>query len=173
MPFWTQRVDGHLVDLEDPRLSDICIHHIAHAESLLCRYGGACLRFYSVAEHSVLAAEKAPDEFKLDTLLHDGTEAYVQDLTRNLKKLVGPAYAEVEDRFARLIAEKFGTRYPLPAEVKEIDNRIIADERQQNMNPAKLAWSPRVPLGVELKFWTPAKARYEFLAAFYRYGGRE
>ena len=76
-----------------------------------------------------------------------------------------------------VIAAKYGFAWPMPSEVKELDTRHLSDERAQNMRETNITpdeWgNPLPPLGVTLQFWAPPKAKYEFLAAFYRYGGRE
>ncbi|WP_230368851.1 hypothetical protein [Paludibacterium denitrificans] len=51
-----QTVSGRYVDLLHPVVSDIDITDIAHHLSHLCRFGGACREFYSVADHSVRVA---------------------------------------------------------------------------------------------------------------------
>ncbi len=83
-------------------------------------------------------------------------------------------YKTIEAELERAIARRFTLQFPMPAEVKALDEAIIADERDQAMLPAPQAWSqwkPVPPLGVTLQFWTPEKAEFEFLAAFRRYGG--
>lgn len=168
---WMQTYTGLAFYPLDPRPSEINIADIAAGLSKMCRYGGQCTRFYSVAEHSVLVAEKAPDEFKLDALMHDASEAYLSDVIRPIKSSL-TNYLQIEERLQRTIAERFALRWPMPARVKILDNAILADERNQNMARPPQPWHDTGgPLGVELHFWTPAKASYEFLTAFYRYGG--
>jgi uncharacterized protein len=77
----------------DPRPDEIRLVDIAHALSKLCRYGGQCLSFYSVAEHSLLVASKAPDHLKLVALMHDASEAYLLDIPRPIKRHLA-GYAE-------------------------------------------------------------------------------
>jgi hypothetical protein len=70
------------------------------------------------------------------------------------------------------IAERFNFQWPMPDEIKQLDERIIEDERQQNMSEPPRFWGHREPLGVTLKCWSPHTAAYEFMSAFYNYGGR-
>jgi hypothetical protein len=72
---WMQTFTGRRFWPLDPRGEDVLIEDIAHALSLLTRYGGHCTRFYSVAEHSVLLARAATPENALWLLLHDASEA--------------------------------------------------------------------------------------------------
>jgi hypothetical protein len=172
---WMQTFTGQTFYPMDPRPEDIHVEDIAHALSLLCRYGGHCLRFYSVAEHSVLMAEQAPDEFKLAALLHDASEAYLSDVIRPIKRHL-TNYAGIERSLECAIGKRFGvTLHPMAPEVKRLDNAILADERLQNMAwtavPNQEWGATEPPLGVTLKFWTPERAAFEFRAAFLRYGG--
>jgi hypothetical protein len=161
---WIQTAAGHQFWPIDPRASEIVPEDIAHALSMLCRFGGHCLRFYSVAEHSVLLARAAAPEHRLWALLHDATEAYLVDVPRPLKPfLIG--YREAEDKIALAVCERFGLPIKMPGEVKAADTRILTDERQQNMAPAPKPWSTDTqPLGVTLQFWSPEQAKREFMA---------
>lgn len=90
------------------------IAEIAHALSMICRYGGHCNRFYSVAEHSVLVSEimeawKLGDPY--EGLLHDATEAYLIDRPGPWKCRL-PDYQALE---AQLEA-KFRRDHELPLE---------------------------------------------------------
>src|SRR5688572_18527016 len=72
----------------DPRADEICIDDIAQALAKVCRFGGHCCDFYSVAQHSVLVAhlvERSHPQLALHALLHDAAEAYLGDFTQPLK----------------------------------------------------------------------------------------
>lgn len=161
---WIQTALGGQFWPIDPRPDEIDPEDVAHALSLLCRFGGHCLRFYSVAEHSVLLARAVAPHNRLWALLHDATEAYLVDVPRPLKPfLVG--YKEAEDKIARAVCDRFGLPMEMPAEVRAADTRILTDERHQNMAPAPKPWSTDAePLGVTLQFWSPPRAKREFLA---------
>jgi hypothetical protein len=168
---WMQLASGRKFWPLDPRPEEIHIDDIAAALSKMCRYGGHCKRFYSVAEHCVLMAHAAPDGFHLSALLHDASEAYLSDVIRPIKSHL-TNYLEIEANLERAIAQRFTLPFPMPAEVKRLDNGILADERDQAILIPPREWGLTEPaLGVTLQFWSPEKAEYEFLAAFRRYGG--
>jgi hypothetical protein len=162
---WIQTFGGKQFWPVDPRPEDIDIGDIAHALSMLCRYGGHCQRFYSVAEHCVLLAGVVESQHKLWALLHDASEAYLVDVPRPIKPyLIG--YGAAEDAIMTAVAVKFDLG-PMPPEVKAADRAILTDERSQNMSAAPEPWSTDgAPLGVSLQFWGPARAKQEFMAAF-------
>lgn len=170
---WMQTYTGGQFWPMDPRPDEVRIEDISAALSKLCRYGGQCTRFYSVAEHCVHVANAAPDGLKLAALLHDASEAYLSDVIRPIKSFLSN-YLEIEAGLERVIAERFGLTWPMPAEVKRLDTAILADERDQVMAPPPVPWpqTTEPALGVTLRFWTPARAQYEFAVAFYRYGGK-
>jgi hypothetical protein len=163
---WMQTATGRQFWPMDPRPHEVFIDDIAHALSMLCRFGGHCLRFYSVAEHSVLIARAAAPEHKLWALLHDAPEAYIVDIVRPLKPfLIG--YREAEQRLMRAICVRFNLHLELPADVKALDRSILADERIQAMAEPPRPWDGEVaPLGIELQFWSPERARSEFISTF-------
>ncbi len=176
---WMQTFTGKQFWPVDPRSEEICIEDIAHSLSLQCRFGGHCLNFYSVAEHSVLVSGNLAPEFKLWGLLHDAAEAYVLDVVRPLKPYL-PGYREIEDRVMIAICKQFGLGYianpfAMPSAVKLADNRILLAERDQNMRPSEHVWGLAQaaagagvgPLEVTLQFWSPREAEEHFLAAFH------
>ena len=155
----------------DMRAEDLDIRDIAHALSLQCRYAGHCIRFYSVAEHSVLVSRNVPEEHALVALLQDAPEAYLLDIPRPLKpSLTG--YAELEDGCWSVMAERWKLPLVVPPEVRDIDTRILLDERAQNMTPTSYDWNiPGEPVGVTIECWDPPTAETEFLARFMELSG--
>lgn len=110
-----------------PRAEEVDVIDIARSLAMTCRYRGHCRQFYSVAEHSVLVSKSVPAQHALAGLLHDATEAYLGDMASPIKRYM-PEYRDIEDRNARVIAERFGLSDIEPPSVKEADTRIIADE---------------------------------------------
>lgn len=120
------------MDPLEPLPEQIQILDIAHALSLLCRANGHFKSFYSVAQHSVnCAAEAKKRKFssavQLACLLHDGSEAYLSDLTRPVKHRFAD-YLRIEESLQSLIYRVFGLN-GLSAEehlqVKQIDDAML------------------------------------------------
>lgn len=120
---------GKLVDLTQILPSDILIGDIAHALANICRYGGHPEKFYSVAQHSLRVARKCPDEFALEGLLHDAAEAYIGDLVKPLKILLGEPVAKLEREIEQAIAIEFNLTFPWPACVKVADDELLRIEQ--------------------------------------------
>ncbi|MEP4830413.1 MAG: HD domain-containing protein [Cyclobacteriaceae bacterium] len=129
---------GAKVSLQSPKASSIKINDIAHALSNLCRFGGHTRYFYSVAQHSILVAKLAKlngenREIQLAALMHDATEAYVQDLIKPLKNMVAEPYDVIEARFEAVIAQKFGIKLEHFAAVKQYDRAALEIEHEYLM----------------------------------------
>lgn len=164
---WLQTYTGRRYYPLEPRFEDIDIIDIAHALSLLCRFGGHIDRFYSVAEHCVLLSNWVDNDAALSALLHDATEAYVVDIPRPLKYLL-PDYRDLENRAWKAITKKFNIGLLLPEQVKEGDNRILLNERDTLMAQHE-QWSIdslQTPLPIEIVGWAPERAEQEYLNRF-------
>jgi hypothetical protein len=101
-------------------------------------------------------------------LLHDASEAYVTDVPRPIKPHLNN-YKELEALNMNAICRRFNLELPEPAEVKDIDNRIVTDEKLQNMKKPPVEWDVNFePLGVKLEFWDPTTAKKKFLLEYGR-----
>lgn len=149
----------------DAQLDEIFIQDIAGALSKLCRYGGHCMSFYSVAEHCVLLSRFIKEPYKLTALLHDASEAYLVDIPGPIKPFL-TNYTEIEDKLMTAIAEKFNFAYPLPDIVKSLDRNMLKDEMEQNMLHTPEWVAGMFPLGIKLQYWSPEQAETEFLKQF-------
>ena len=94
-----------------PDMEQIRIEDIAHALSLTCRANGHITRFYSVAQHCINCANEAKargfsPKIQLACLLHDGSEAYLSDITRPVKGHL-PEYLKIEKTMQDMIYEKY------------------------------------------------------------------
>lgn len=169
---WMQTFSGGRFYPLSPRPEELEPVDIAHALSLLCRFGGHVDRFYSVAEHCVLMSRAVAPEYALAALLHDATEAYVVDVPRPLKRQL-PGYREIEEQVWFAIAHRFGLDFELPAEVHEADNRILVNERRELLSHAE-PWSSiegLEPLPVEIVGWDPLTAEAEYRHRLYELAG--
>lgn len=158
---WIQTYTGKRFFPLDPRPEDIDPVDIAHALSMLCRFGGHCSRFYSVAEHSVLMAKHGGTTHheRLWLLLHDAAEAYLVDVPRPIKRQL-PVYQAAEVKLLQAIAARFELPYSrsdrvYPEYVHEIDNRILLTERRELMVDGVHRWAidDWDPLPVTIHGW--------------------
>lgn len=161
---WMQVNSGSRFYPLDIRIEDIKPRDIAHALSLLCRYGGHVDRFYSVAEHCVLMSQAVAPENALHALLHDATEAYVVDVPRPVKRYLSN-YQDIEDNVWLAITGYFDIDPRLAPEVTEADNRIILTERNTLMSKAEKRWAMDdiyTPLPVTVTGWQPIVAEGQY-----------
>lgn len=148
---------GQYVNVFNTNPDSILIEDIAHALSNQCRFGGHLSEFYSVAQHSILCSQRVSDEYKLQALLHDASEAYILDMPRPIKQKLND-YKEIEDKLMLLIAKKFGFKYPLEKPVKQSDEEML-----------HLEWDCLVIKSQSvdsLICWSAAYAKYKFMEAY-------
>jgi hypothetical protein len=170
---WIELHSGERFFYRSPTADMIHLSDIAASLGKTARYAGHTHTFYSVAEHSCLLMRWArrnivPDRRLLRTILmHDATEAYIPDVPRPLKHMV-PLFREFEGSIERVMSPKFDLISPHPAIIREIDSRILRDEREQAMNPSGNDWGTDKlePLGVKLHLWPPEVAIDNFLGDY-------
>lgn len=163
---WMQTPSGGMFWPLDPRPDEVHIGDIAHSLSNMCRYGGCCNSFYSVAEHSVYVSYQVPEEHALTALMHDATEAYCVDVPRPIKRHLA-GYHDIELRLWAAIAQRFGLPAQMPDCVKDADNAVLLAEKQQIMLPSPAPWSvPGEPADVFIACLSPSSARLMFLRRF-------
>lgn len=126
---YIQTRNGGTFSLTDPDPEDVNLADIGWALAHLCRYTGHVRAFYSVAQHSVMAAKALRDRghdrlVVLQGLLHDAAEAYVGDVASPLKALL-PEYRKVEERVWRVICQRFHIPVDLAPPVKRIDLELL------------------------------------------------
>lgn len=173
MSDWFITSTGRRVHVLTPRPGDIDIEDIAHALAHVCRFGGHTLRFYSVAEHSILVSRLVPPECALQGLLHDASEAYLGDVIRPLKNQLR-VYKDIEARWEAAIAEHFDLPWPLEPAVKRADMIALVTERRDLIAEPPvgdgLPWIKdelRVePAPVPCMGWRPKRAQRLFLQRF-------
>lgn len=117
---------GIMFDPLAPKAEEIVITDIAHSLSMLCRANGHFKHFYSVGQHCINCAREAAARgysrrVQLACLLHDGSEAYLSDVTRPVKAEI-PKYLEIEAPLQEAIWNKF-----LGTPLTEEENRLVFD----------------------------------------------
>lgn len=153
----------------DPREEDIDIESICWSLANLCRFGGHS-EFYSVGQHSCLVHDRLPQHYKLCGLLHDATESGYMDLPKPLKQSVR-GYKELENKFWKVIASKWGLSSHIPEAVKVADMRMLLTERDQIMPKCENTagwWMDKEfrPYDIKIEPWIPARTRAEFMKRF-------
>ncbi len=164
-----KKVEGYYTDLleraEDIRARVEKEEDIAHSLSQLCRFGGHCNRFYSVAEHSVLVGRIVG----FHGLVHDTAEAYMIDVPRPIKSL-WPGYKDLEALNLLTIYRALGLIWPSQIEkdrVKDADNRMLATEVLALFKPSDYIYPLTEPYtDVEIECWKPRKAEILWLDSF-------
>lgn len=168
---WFTLISGKQFWPLDPRPEEIEITDIAHALSHICRWGGHCKRFYSVAQHSVMVARMGETiEEKRWGLLHDAAEAYIGDMIRPLKRQMRE-FQTAERVLLSTIANRFDLSWPCPENVEQADEVMQATEAAiimhttEESQPIVRAMADR---SIALDHWDPGEACAQFLNAYKR-----
>lgn len=160
----------------DPREDEIKIEDIAHALSLICRYGGHCKTFYSVAQHSVLVSKICHWRYALAGLLHDATEAYCGDVVRPLKPYL-TNYQSIEARLSYVIGNKFGIHFGnYYKQIKKADDTLLCTEVRDIIPSQTVNWkltTIRKALPGKIVPLSAIKAEALFLERFHYLYGKE
>jgi len=160
---WIQTYTGRRFFPLGPKPEDLDLRDVAHALSLQCRFNGHCLRFYSVAEHSVRVSRALPVGLEAWGLLHDAAEAYLSDLPSPIKRQM-PLFQDAESDLLRVIADRFGLSWPMPEPVARADLALLATEARDLMAPPPEPWRlEAAPLEARIEPWAPADAERAFL----------
>jgi hypothetical protein len=116
------------------------------------RYGGHSNEPVSVLQHSITVwlisfMEGCTVEQQRVALWHDAPEAYIKDLPRPLKKLLGPVYAQIEGTITVAVAEALSVPIDEPhLWLKDYDNRALAAECRLYRPPEAFAdWVSLLP----------------------------
>lgn len=159
-------ISGRVVDLLEPKSSQIALYDIAEGLSKICRYTGHTSVFYSVAQHCCIVHDIVPPEAKPYALLHDAHEAYIGDLPTPLLAALGSlgashAVETIKDRLDRAILAAIGLPYPsaeIINAVKKADAQALAWERRDIL-PTIMGqhplWAnqPEITISRQLKGW--------------------
>lgn len=156
----------------NPKINDIDIEDIAHALSLLCRANGHFKHFYSVGLHSLNCAYEAmargySDRVVLGCLLHDGSEAYLSDITRPVKKHL-TQYIDIENVLQGKVFEKWlpNLTYEEKLQIFEVDDAILYYEFTDLFGEKIFDYTPILKSNPRFDFIDFSKVEHEFLELF-------
>lgn len=166
---------GKLLDYNNITAEMICLDDIAKGLSNICRFGGQIEDFYSVAQHTLLVWSLSPTELKPAALLHDAAEAYIGDIVKPFKNLLGKAFSQFEENIEKVIFEKYNVPLEHLKLIKEFDMQALEIENNY-FRFGKLDFISRFyHINEEINFDTPyrqllALLREQFLQAelFYK-----
>ncbi len=163
------------VSLHNPTEEMINIDDIASSLSKICRFGGNIPEFYSVAQHTLLVVELAPQMLKKAAMLHDAPEAYLGDVIKPLKHLIKDLYTPLEDKFERLIFKKYGVSPHDMGLIKQYDMQALTIEHEylRGIDKTKFEeYSKKLCNGATSEMcWNPFYAKRMFLKEFERLFG--
>lgn len=151
MNAWIQTVSGVAFDLDAPTPDQVRGHDLAHALAGVNRFGGHLRVYYSVAQHSVLAAallwQRTRDRrATLAALLHDAHEAYTGDIKAPVKayleQFAPGAIADLEQRIDAAIAA--WAKLELGQGAADV-RRLIKTADMQLLFWERDRWMPRPP----------------------------
>jgi uncharacterized protein len=163
---WPAFLNVEVVNIED----------IGRALSKICRFGGHCREFYSVAQHSVLTMNIACHAWKLRNsaaravLLHDAQEAYLGDVVSPLKAELRE-YQLLEHLAEQVMQAKFDLQISedLRHIIKQSDLKALATERHYllpDLGPPWPCLAGIEPLDEVLEPLAPKEAFELFMAAW-------
>ena len=177
---YIQTVKGRRFYMSHPEFD---IDEMAHALGMQCRFTGHVRKFYSVAEHCVLASRMVqdhPDIFGLpatpyEALMHDAHEAYVSDIASPWKALI-PDYRTMEGNLELKMRRFYGLSDKISGGVKLADWVMLFIEAK-SLFPAGISddWlvpsedfrSIMEPLAASCKY-TPQNWHPELAAIYFR-----
>lgn len=148
-----ETASGRYVDLLAPQPETIVLDDIAHGLAHTCRFAGQTSRFYSVAEHAVhvshlLRSGLDRPDLALAGLHHDDAEAYLGDVTRPLKALLGSGYVDASVKMDMAISAALGlatdSRYRSQP-VKLADDLMLAFEASELLPSKGEGWGYVLP----------------------------
>lgn len=119
---------GQLIDIMNPTADMIRLEDIALALSHVCRFGGQVNHFYSVAQHSVLVSYLCDQKHAMCGLMHDAAEAYIGDVIKPLKNILGDVYEDIETKFTYAIFDKFGLDPDAIKNIEQADKQALQIE---------------------------------------------
>ncbi|MCM1282999.1 MAG: phosphohydrolase [Muribaculaceae bacterium] len=160
----------------EPEEEKIQIADIAHALSMMTRANGHFPEFFSVGQHCIQCAREAiarnyVPEVVLACLLHDGSEAYLADVARPVKRNM-TMYIQIESQLQELIYRKFLGYVPKGEEavlIKNIDDACLYYEFLHFMGEKVYAAEPVMMSAPTYEVRPMKEVEEEFLELFRRF----
>lgn len=154
----------------DPNPDDILIEDIAHALSMMTRANGHFPQFFSIAQHSLQCAREAiarhyVPQLCMACLLHDGSEAFLSDITRPVKRNM-TMYLQIEEYWQNCIYRKFVGDVPKKEEmvlIKNIDDACLYYEFKHFMDEEMFPVEPVMLSDLNYDFVPMKDVEEEFL----------
>lgn len=166
---------GQVIDMLSPNPKMIHPEDIYQGLGKICRFNGQISHFYSVAQHSVLVEHLAPHELKRTALLHDAAEAYIGDIIKPFKILLGDKLNIIEQNLEIAIFERFNEPIDNLKLIKQYDFEAYELERLAFQKGKISDWTTywRQHLEYEVTVWPPDYAIKRFKIHFERRFRRE
>jgi hypothetical protein len=166
VPNWIHTYSGKRAYPLDFKVDQVDIIDIAHALGHQCRFSGHSQWFYSVAQHSYyvsIIVEQLGGTLmdQLCGLLHDASEAYLQDMATPIKVQV-TGYREAEEKVMAVICEKFGLPLEFSPLVKRADMIALATEARDLMKNPDDWHLTEAPIDWNVDRWKVNDARSVF-----------
>jgi len=174
---WMQGRQGRPIDLINPASAEVDFREIADTLADINRYNGAALKQISVAAHTLIVCDAAPDAVKPWALLHDAHEARIGDITTPVQMALGEIARAHHPEGCRIFHDAlrdFKTRHDaaiyaaaglsLPsieqqAAIKRADLIALVTERRDFLHPSARRWA------VDIEGLTPLRKVYRLRAA--------
>ena len=176
MKNWIETLSGIAFDLDNPTSAMVNFDDVATSLSRQCRYNGHCSNFYSIAEHSIHCTDMAKLDgcnkyIQLLTLIHDAHEAFIGDIVRPIKVVLGEQIKLIEERIDEVLYVKLGIKPPsnkIRQIVKSYDDSLLTTEASTMMASGGKDWYLSKPVDhrVIFHFWQPAEAKEQFILRF-------
>jgi hypothetical protein len=119
----------------EPKIEDICIEDIAHALSIMARFGGHSVKHYSIGQHCIMVSNYCNPKDARWGMAHDFTEAYLSDVCSPVKRHEDFRFYRIaEARLMAAICERFDLPEEQPDSVTKADQLVLAAEVRDLMS---------------------------------------
>ena len=155
---------GRRLCLTNPDPADLDPYTIAHMLSMQARFNGACRRYYSVAQHSVIVSHHCEEQNAFVGLMHDAAEV-IGDVVAPVKAEIR-AESDVFDRLERRIwlalCARYGLPEDIPADVDMTDKQTVITEARDLTQPQDWRdWYPGLRTLPETIYPLPQPVAYD------------